>query len=150
MGRMHRPDPKLPADQQDKRSAISIEQGDVYQWLAGTVKEAQELLRVKDSFDFVSWWSHGPRGIAERCWSRQGACDEPTDAVGNSGSTNDRVVETIRVRDCDQDPALYDPTTGEVFRRPQPARRHQQAVDTALAGLKAIQVRQTISLSVED
>ena len=46
MGWMHKPDPKLPADQQDKRSVISIEQVDVDQWLAGTVNEAQELLRV--------------------------------------------------------------------------------------------------------
>ena len=46
MGRMHKPDPKLPADQQDKRSVISIELGDVDQWLAGTAKEAQELLQV--------------------------------------------------------------------------------------------------------
>jgi putative SOS response-associated peptidase YedK len=46
MGRMHKPDPKLPADQQDKRSVIPIERDDVDQWLAGTVKQAQELLRV--------------------------------------------------------------------------------------------------------
>jgi hypothetical protein len=31
---------------QDKRSVIPVEQGDVDQWLAGTVSEAQELLRV--------------------------------------------------------------------------------------------------------
>ena len=46
MRQMHKPDPKFPADQQDKRSVISIELGDVDQWLAGTVNEAQELLRV--------------------------------------------------------------------------------------------------------
>ncbi|KGH27319.1 hypothetical protein P353_18735 [Comamonas testosteroni] len=33
---MHKPDPKLPADQQDKRSVIPIEMQDVDQWLAAT------------------------------------------------------------------------------------------------------------------
>jgi putative SOS response-associated peptidase YedK len=46
MSRMHKPDPKLPADKQDKRSVIPIELADVDQWLAGTVAEASELLRV--------------------------------------------------------------------------------------------------------
>ncbi|WP_253233109.1 hypothetical protein [Comamonas thiooxydans] len=43
---MHKPDPKLPADQQDKRSVIPIEMHDLDQWLAGTQKEATELLRL--------------------------------------------------------------------------------------------------------
>jgi putative SOS response-associated peptidase YedK len=52
MSRMHRPelDPAtkqpLPLARQDKRSVIAIEQADVDQWLAGTVQEAQELLRL--------------------------------------------------------------------------------------------------------
>lgn len=46
MRRMHKPDPKLGPDEQDKRSVIPIEQADVDQWLAGTVEEASELLRV--------------------------------------------------------------------------------------------------------
>lgn len=46
MSRMHKPDPKLPAVKQDKRSVISIEREDVDQWLAGTVAEASELLRL--------------------------------------------------------------------------------------------------------
>ena len=46
MGRMHKPDPKLSPAQQDKRSVIPIETSDVDQWLAGTQKEAQELLRL--------------------------------------------------------------------------------------------------------
>jgi putative SOS response-associated peptidase YedK len=46
MKRMHKPDPKLGPDQQDKRSVIPIEQADVDQWLAGTVQEAQTLLRL--------------------------------------------------------------------------------------------------------
>jgi hypothetical protein len=32
MGRMHKPDPKLPADQQDKRSVIAVELG---MWIGG-------------------------------------------------------------------------------------------------------------------
>ena len=46
MSRMHKPDPKLAADQQDKRSVISIELADVDTWLAGTQQEAAALLRV--------------------------------------------------------------------------------------------------------
>lgn len=46
MSRMHKPDPKLSPAQQDKRSVIPIEMPDVDQWLAGTQKEAQELLRL--------------------------------------------------------------------------------------------------------
>lgn len=46
MSRMHKPDPKLPTDKQDKRSVIPIELADVDQWLAGTVAEASQLLRV--------------------------------------------------------------------------------------------------------
>lgn len=46
MSRMHKPDPKLPADQQDKRSVIAIEMEDVDRWLAGTHADAQGLLRA--------------------------------------------------------------------------------------------------------
>lgn len=46
MSRMHKPDPKLPADQQDKRSVIPIELADVDRWLAGTVRDAQALLKL--------------------------------------------------------------------------------------------------------
>ncbi|MGO4394428.1 SOS response-associated peptidase family protein [Variovorax sp. M-6] len=47
MSRMHKPDPKLlPPDQQDKRTVIPIERSDVDQWLAGTVEEAQQLMRL--------------------------------------------------------------------------------------------------------
>lgn len=45
MSHMHKPDPKLPPDQQDKRSVIAIELEDVDLWLAGTVDQAQEMLR---------------------------------------------------------------------------------------------------------
>lgn len=45
MSRMHKPVPRLLADQHDKRSVISIEMHDIDQWPAGTQKEASELLR---------------------------------------------------------------------------------------------------------
>lgn len=59
MGRMHKPerDPQtgleLPAHLQDKRSVIPIERGDVDQWLAGTVEQALQLVRLapEDVFD---------------------------------------------------------------------------------------------------
>lgn len=44
MRRMHKSDPTLQSDQQDKRSVIAIEAGDVDQWLAGTVQDAVQLL----------------------------------------------------------------------------------------------------------
>jgi putative SOS response-associated peptidase YedK len=46
MSRMHKPDPKLGPDQQDKRSVIPIERADVDQWLEGTVEQAQALLKL--------------------------------------------------------------------------------------------------------
>jgi putative SOS response-associated peptidase YedK len=53
MSRMHKPDPKLAPDQQDKRSVMPIELGDVDQWLYGTVEQAAELIRLApaDAFD---------------------------------------------------------------------------------------------------
>lgn len=44
MARMHKPDPKLPANQQDKRSVVTIEPGNIEQWLRGSITEASELL----------------------------------------------------------------------------------------------------------
>lgn len=46
MSRMHKPDPKLGPDEQDKRSVISIELSDVDQWLGGTITDAQALLQL--------------------------------------------------------------------------------------------------------
>ncbi len=46
MSRMHKPDPKLPPDRQDKRSVIAIELRDVDTWLYGSLPEATELVRV--------------------------------------------------------------------------------------------------------
>jgi putative SOS response-associated peptidase YedK len=46
MRRMHRPDPKLGPDEQDKRSVVAIEPADVDQWLYGTQAEASELVQA--------------------------------------------------------------------------------------------------------
>ena len=53
MSRMHKPDPKLGPDQQDKRGVVPIELGDVDQWLYGTMEQAAELVRLApaDLFD---------------------------------------------------------------------------------------------------
>lgn len=44
MNRMHKPDPRLSPNQQDKRSVVAIEQRNVEQWLQGSATEAVELL----------------------------------------------------------------------------------------------------------
>lgn len=45
MRRMHKPDPDLPADAQDKRSVVAIEAGDVERWLHGRPEDARGLLQ---------------------------------------------------------------------------------------------------------
>ena len=53
MSRMHKPDPKLAPDKQDKRSVIPLEVHEFDAWLAGTVEEAKQLLKLApvDVFD---------------------------------------------------------------------------------------------------
>jgi putative SOS response-associated peptidase YedK len=46
MSRMHKPDPTLPPDKQDKRSVIPLEVHEFDRWLAGTVEEAKQLLKL--------------------------------------------------------------------------------------------------------
>lgn len=46
MRRMHKPDPKLGPDQQDKRSVVAIESADVEQWLTGSLDDAMDLIRL--------------------------------------------------------------------------------------------------------
>lgn len=46
MSRMHKPDPQLPADRQDKRSVVPIEAEDVDTWLFGTPRDAAALVRL--------------------------------------------------------------------------------------------------------
>jgi putative SOS response-associated peptidase YedK len=44
MNRMHKPDPALPAAQQDKRSVVALERNGVELWLKGTAEEAATLI----------------------------------------------------------------------------------------------------------
>ena len=46
MSRMHKPDPKLPEDKQDKRSVVVIEQSDFDLWLRGSSVEAVSLIKL--------------------------------------------------------------------------------------------------------
>lgn len=46
MRRMHKPDPKLGPDEQDKRSVVAIEFEDVDAWLHGTEEVAKALVRL--------------------------------------------------------------------------------------------------------
>lgn len=48
MSRMHRPEPKLGPDEQDKRSVIPIALEDVDQWLFGSQTEAAQLVRLAE------------------------------------------------------------------------------------------------------
>ncbi|HSB22303.1 MAG TPA: SOS response-associated peptidase family protein [Burkholderiaceae bacterium] len=45
MRRMHKPDPRLPPDQQDKRSVVAIELEDVDRWLHATAADAAHLVK---------------------------------------------------------------------------------------------------------
>jgi putative SOS response-associated peptidase YedK len=56
MSRMHKPDPRLGPDQQDKRSVVVVERGDWDRWLAGTQAQAIDLLRLAPAAVF----EHGP------------------------------------------------------------------------------------------
>lgn len=56
MSRMHKPDPTLPADRQDKRSVVPIELCDVDQWIFGTQRDAVALVRLAD----VGGYDAGP------------------------------------------------------------------------------------------
>lgn len=44
MNRMHKPDPRLPADRQNKRSVVAIESENQHRWLAGSIADATVLL----------------------------------------------------------------------------------------------------------
>jgi putative SOS response-associated peptidase YedK len=46
MSRMHKPDPKLGPDDQDKRSVVAIELKDVDTWLFGTQEVASRLVKL--------------------------------------------------------------------------------------------------------
>lgn len=46
MRRMHKPDPSLAPDQQDKRSVVILEDADIEEWLLGSEADARELIRL--------------------------------------------------------------------------------------------------------
>ena len=46
MRRMHKPDPKLGPDEQDKRSVVGVEPPDWDTWIGGTTAEASKLVRL--------------------------------------------------------------------------------------------------------
>jgi len=48
LGLMHKPDPKLPADKQDKRAVVQLEPGQWDQWLNGTTQQAEALIQVPE------------------------------------------------------------------------------------------------------
>jgi putative SOS response-associated peptidase YedK len=58
MSRMHKPDPKLPPDRQDKRSVVAIELADVDAWLNASTDEAAGLVRLTPAEVFapVALW----------------------------------------------------------------------------------------------
>ncbi|MBL8330213.1 MAG: SOS response-associated peptidase family protein [Rubrivivax sp.] len=60
MRRMHKPDPRLPADQQDKRAVVPIAPEDLDLWLHGTVREASSLIRFAPLEDYLA----GPANAA--------------------------------------------------------------------------------------
>jgi putative SOS response-associated peptidase YedK len=62
LGLMHKPDPKLPPDQQDKRTVVPLAPGDWDQWLGGSVAQADALIRVPS----VEMFRHGPADPAQR------------------------------------------------------------------------------------
>lgn len=48
LGRLHKPDPKLPADSQDKRSVVALMPDDWPAWLGGDEAQARALMTVPD------------------------------------------------------------------------------------------------------
>ena len=62
LGLMHKPEPKLPPDKQDKRAVVPLEQGQWDQWLNGSTTQAEELIRVPD----VGLFKHGAADAAQQ------------------------------------------------------------------------------------
>jgi putative SOS response-associated peptidase YedK len=59
---MHKPDPALPPDQQDKRAVIPIERTDWDRWLNGTLEAAMTLVKLPE----VDLFSHGAADPGQR------------------------------------------------------------------------------------
>jgi hypothetical protein len=54
MKRMHKPDPKLKPEEQDKRSVVVIEDADIPAWLHGSQAEAGGLVKLADQTIFTA------------------------------------------------------------------------------------------------
>jgi putative SOS response-associated peptidase YedK len=52
LGRLHKPDPKLPADKQDKRAVVHVEPEYWAAWLTGPVDRARALIRPQPAAFF--------------------------------------------------------------------------------------------------
>ena len=52
MSRMHKPDPKLPPEAQDKRMVVVLESGDWENWLKATANNARQLIRMAPEIIF--------------------------------------------------------------------------------------------------
>lgn len=61
LGLMHKPDPKLSAEQQDKRAVVPLAPGDWDQWLNGSVAQADALIQLPSEDVF----RHGPAEPAQ-------------------------------------------------------------------------------------
>ena len=62
LGLMHKPDPALPADRQDKRSVVAIERHQWDTWLRGTPQDARTLVQVSPAALFA----HGAADPAQQ------------------------------------------------------------------------------------
>jgi putative SOS response-associated peptidase YedK len=58
MSRMHKPDPKLPADAQDKRTVVVLEPETWEDWLTAPVAKARELITVAPAAIFKAGPDH--------------------------------------------------------------------------------------------
>jgi putative SOS response-associated peptidase YedK len=58
---MHKPDPNLPPDRQDKRTVVPLEREHWETWLRGSVEEARALITVP-SLDLFEAGPTAPAG----------------------------------------------------------------------------------------
>jgi putative SOS response-associated peptidase YedK len=71
MSRMHKPDPKLAADAQDKRSVVPIDLADVDTWLFGSEAEARQLVRLAEVEVFDTEQPNDAAGLLDLASARR-------------------------------------------------------------------------------
>ncbi len=80
-GRMHKPDPTLPDDAQDKRSLVHVPLPQWQQWLLGDEHEARSLLHPPevDAFDLSDAVAMDARmdALREQARAREAAAQAP-------------------------------------------------------------------------